>query len=125
MMHEWDGTVASAISHPIAPRLAPMDPIIPEHSRLRAAITERLNAHDLLGVMDHGAPEDEYDPEMEDFAALIAAGTPITSEVVATVWHKWFGDSFGETTGEPEPPTAAMEALAADLQAIQRSFVQY
>lgn len=93
--------------------------ITPEHARLRAAITERLNAHDLLGVLDLGAPEDEYDPEMEDFAVLMATGTPITAEVVATVWHKWFGDSFGETTGEPEPPTAGMTALAADLQAVQ------
>ena len=41
---------------------------------LKAAITERLNAHDLLGVLDHGAPEDEYDPEMKDFAKLIAEG---------------------------------------------------
>ncbi|AOT04714.1 hypothetical protein [Arthrobacter sp. U41] len=95
-----------------------MDITTPEYARLRAAIIERLNAHDLLGVMDHGAPEDECDPEMEDFAALIAAGTPITPEVVATVWNKWFGDSMGETAGEPEPPTSGMVALAADLQSI-------
>ena len=74
------------------------------------------HAHDPLGVLPHGAPEDEYDSEMENFAALIGAGTPITPDVVATVWHEW----FGETTGEPELPTSGMEALAADLQAIQR-----
>jgi hypothetical protein len=96
-----------------------MDTSTPEYARLRAAITERLNAHDLLGVLDLGAPADEYDPEMEDFAALIAARETITPEVVATVWHKWFGDSFGETAGQPAPPTSAMVALAADLQAIQ------
>jgi hypothetical protein len=56
--------------------MALMEPITPEYTRLREAITERLNAHDLIGVMDHGAPATEYDPEMEDFAALIAAGTP-------------------------------------------------
>lgn len=54
---------------------------------MRTAITEQLNAHDLLGVMDQAAPEDAYGPEMEDFAALIAAGTTITPEVVAAVWH--------------------------------------
>lgn len=97
-----------------------MDTNSPELSVLKAAITERLNAHDLLGVLPHGAPEDEYDPEMEDFAALIDAGTPITPEVVATVWHKWFGTSFGETGGEPEEPTTAMGALATDLQAVAR-----
>jgi hypothetical protein len=76
-------------------------------------------------ISHHGAPEDEYDSEMEDFAALITAGTPITPEVVATVWHKWFGDSQGNTDGEPEPATSGMEALAADLQVIQSGFVQY
>jgi hypothetical protein len=102
-----------------------MDPITPEYPRLRTAITERLNAHDLLGVLPHGAPEAEYDPEMQDFAALITAGAPITPEVVATVWHKWFGTSYGDPTGEVEPPTPAMAALAADLQEVQRGFVQY
>lgn len=96
-----------------------METTTPEYALLRAAITERLNAHDLLGVLPHGAPETEYDPEMEDFAALIAAGTSITPDVVATVWHKWFGDSLGEAAGEPEPPTSAMEALAADLKVLQ------
>lgn len=37
---------------------------------------------------------------------------------------KWFGDSRGNT-GEPEPPTPAMVALSADLQDVQRTFVQY
>jgi hypothetical protein len=105
--------------------MALMDTITPEYARLRAAVTERLNAHDLAGVMDHGAPATEYDPEMEDFAVLIAAGTPITPEVVASVLHKWFGDSQGDSTGEPEPPTPAMTALAADLQDIESDFVHY
>ena len=98
-----------------------MDTVTPEYTRLREAITERLNAHDLFGVMDHGAPVTEYDPEMEDFAALITAGGPITPEVVAAVWHKW----FGEPSEDPAAPTVGMEAMAADLQAIQRGFVQY
>jgi hypothetical protein len=61
---------------------------------------------------------------MEDLAALIADGEVIIPEVVATVWHKWFGDSLGETTGEPEPPTAGMSALAADLQTLQQDFAR-
>lgn len=95
-----------------------MEALTPETARLRAAVTERLNAHDLLGVLELGAPADEYDPEMEDFAWLIAEGEVITPEVVATVWHKW----FGEPTEEPEPPTSGMAALAADLQSIQQDF---
>jgi hypothetical protein len=95
--------------------MAPMDTKNPEYDRLRSAVTERLNVHDLEGVMDHGAPASEYDPEAEDFARLIAAGEPITPEVVAAVWHKWFGDP----SEKPETSTPAMEDLAADLQNFQ------
>jgi hypothetical protein len=48
-----------------------------------------------------------------DFVQLLAAGEPITPEVVAAVWHKWFGDPE-----QPEPPTAEMGGLAFDLQAL-------
>ena len=82
------------------------------------AVTAILNAHDLLGVLELGAPADEYDPEMQDFVLLKAAGTFITPEVVAMVWHKWFGDA----KEEPEPPTSGMVSLAADLQSLQQGF---
>lgn len=107
----------------IAPKMALMEPVTPEYTRLRQALTEFLNAHDLAGVMEHGAPGNEYDPEMEDFVALIARGEPVTPESVAAVWHKWFGDSQSNSIGEPEPPNPAMAALAADLQEFQHSFV--
>ena len=106
---------------PIAPRMAPMDPVTPAYARLRSAVTELLNAHDLAGVIAHGAPDTEYDPEMEDFAALITAGGAITPEAVAAVWHKWFGDP----SEPPGQPTQGMDALAADLQAVQGGFLQY
>jgi hypothetical protein len=102
--------------------MTPMDTTSPSQGRLNSTVTAILNAHDLLGVLDLGAPETEYDPEMEDFAALITAGTAITPEVVARVWHKWFGDSFGNVEGDPEPPSSAMAALAGDLQYIQHGF---
>lgn len=85
-----------------------------DYARLREAVTACLNSHDLLGVLDLGAPADEYDPEMEDFVQLLAAREPITPEVVAVGWHKWFGDP----SEQAEPPTAEMEALASDLQAL-------
>lgn len=85
-----------------------------DSARLREAVTACLNTHDLLGVLDLGAPADEYNPEMEDFVQLLAAGEPITPEVVAGVWHKWFGDP----SEQPGPPTAEMSALASDLQAL-------
>lgn len=67
--------------------------------------------------MAHGAPLDEYAPEAKDFAWMLAAGVPITAVVVARVWGKWFGE------GAPVEPTPAMEALAADLQAIPGQLV--
>src|SRR5687768_11861270 len=90
-----------------------MDTTTGDYARLREAVTSHLNVHDLLGVLDLGAPADEYEPEMEDFVRLIAEGMSITPEVVAGVWHKWFGDP----SGQPGPPSSEMEALAIDLQA--------
>lgn len=97
-----------------------MDTSTPEYARLLDAITACLAEHDLSGVMDHGAPADEYAPEAADFARYMAAGRTITPDVVATVWHEWFGDSADT---RPEP-ASAMEALAADLQAIRNGFAQ-
>ena len=54
-----------------------MEPVTPQDTLLRSTITERLNAHAPDGVMAHGAPGNEYDPEMEDFAALMAHGETI------------------------------------------------
>ncbi|MBT2550567.1 hypothetical protein [Arthrobacter sp. ISL-65] len=93
--------------------MAPIDITNPTDSRLREAVTEILNAHDLAVVMTHGAPDSEYDPEMKDLVTLIKGGTAITPDVVAGVWHKWFGDG----ADEPERPTSAMTALADDLLA--------
>lgn len=90
-----------------------MDTTTGDHARLCEAVTACLNTHDLLGVLDLGAPADEYAPEMKEFVQLLAAGEPVTPEAVACVWHKWLGDP-----SEPGPPTAEMGALASDLQAL-------
>lgn len=61
--------------------MTPMDTITPDDARLRAAVTERLNSHDLLGVLELGAPADEYGPEMEDFARMIRSpGTGVNQQ---------------------------------------------
>lgn len=96
----------------------------PEYRALQAAVTERLNAHDLLGVMDLGVSEDEYDPEMRDFVQLMRAGVTITPEVVATVWHKWFGTGDGGPAGGVDPATSGMEALASDLEACRQNWLR-
>ncbi|MDQ0664741.1 hypothetical protein QFZ35_003239 [Arthrobacter ulcerisalmonis] len=83
-------------------------------ARLRDAVSTCLNKHDLLGVLSLGAPADEYDPEAEDFTSLLATGEPITADVVAGVWHNWFGDPSLPASA----PTPEMAALALDLQAL-------
>ena len=97
-----------------------MDARTQEYRRLRREVTACVSAHDLLGVLDD-APPDEYDPEIEDFTRLIAKGEPITAEVVAAVWHKWFGDS----KGAPPQPTLRMTALANDLRTFQREYASH
>ena len=88
-----------------------------EYDRLRDSVLACLTRHDLVGVMGHGAPGDEYAPEAEDFARRIVEGTPVTPGLVAIVWHHWLGDPSDE-----RQLTSGMEALAADLQNIQRDF---
>lgn len=61
--------------------MAPKDIIKPTARRLRTAVTDVLNAHHLLGVLDLGAPADEYDPEMKDVVRLIEDGSIITPEM--------------------------------------------
>ena len=84
------------------------------HAPLRDAVSACLNKHDLLGVLSLGAPADEYEPEAEDFTRLLEAGEPITADVVAGVWQKWFGNPSRQATA----PTREMAALAHDLQAL-------
>jgi hypothetical protein len=94
-----------------------METITQEYARLRDSVLACLTGHDLVGVMDHGAAENEYAPEAEDFARRIVEGTPVTPELVAAVWHHWFGDP----SDEPQL-TSAVEAMAAGLQAIQDAY---
>ena len=55
-----------------------------------------LNAEDPLGLLAMGAPEDEYDPEVQDF---ISRSTPVTQARVREVFIKWFGEANGRLDG--------------------------
>lgn len=76
-----------------------------------------IRRHDPEGLMDLGAPPDEYAPEAEDFARLLASGASITPEVTRDVWEGWFGPGSGFVEyGGP----AAIAALAQELQDLRR-----
>ncbi|HEX3785242.1 MAG TPA: hypothetical protein VHX38_36765 [Pseudonocardiaceae bacterium] len=75
-----------------------------------------LNAHDPAGLLNAGAPDDEYTPEAEDFASRLREGQPITRQVVIDVWERWFGPDSGYVQlATPED----LDSLAATLDALR------
>jgi hypothetical protein len=49
-----------------------------------------VNREDPVGLLDPGAPQDEYDPEVGDLIKLREA---VTAEQVSAVFLRWFGGS--------------------------------
>jgi len=49
-----------------------------------------VNREDPVGLLDAGAPQDEYDPEVGDLINLHEA---VTAEQVSAVFLHWFGGS--------------------------------
>jgi hypothetical protein len=50
-----------------------------------------INELDPAQLLAQGYPADEYDPEIEDFANLLAKRQPLTPKQVYDVLEKWFG----------------------------------
>lgn len=57
------------------------------------AVRAVVNGEDPVGLIAMGAPDDEYDPEIED---LITWRGPVSPESVAEVFHRWFGEGAGD-----------------------------
>lgn len=55
-----------------------------------------------MGITIDDLKADEYRAEAKDFTLLISQGETVTPELVATIWHKWFGDE----SEEPRAPDA-------------------
>ncbi len=60
------------------------------------AVREVVNREDPVGLLGAGAPEDEYDPEVED---LIKWRGAVTAQQVAAVFLHWFGQSGAMPSG--------------------------
>lgn len=84
----------------------------------RAFVATRaiVNEHDLIALLEMGAPEDEYDPEVTDLVRLVLREEPIDEEAVDEVWVRWFGDNY-RMSG-----TDALASLTNDLRSLQTEF---
>jgi hypothetical protein len=49
-----------------------------------------VNREDPVGLLDMGAPEDEYEPEVRD---LVKWRKTVTAEQVSAVFLRWLGES--------------------------------
>jgi hypothetical protein len=64
-------------------------------------------------LLAQGYPIEEYEPEVEDFANLLAKGKSLTPKQVGDVLEKWFGPGSEQFIPADIPP-----ALAERLNAL-------
>lgn len=79
-------------------------------------VRDLINTEDPIGLIAMGAPEDEYDPEIED---LIKWREPVSSEAVAEVFLRWFGSGVGDLS----PDTARRIATGINEARLRHSRV--
>lgn len=61
-----------------------------EVEQVRARVRRVVDEADPEGLLELGAPPDEYDPEIDDLTRLVVSGR-VTVESVLAVWERWFG----------------------------------
>jgi hypothetical protein len=62
-----------------------------DYADYRQAMRELFNQVDPMALIDGGAPEDEYDPEIGD---LLRWRKPVTSQDISSVFERWFSTSI-------------------------------
>ncbi|MEU4830158.1 hypothetical protein [Streptosporangium sp. NPDC023615] len=83
------------------------------------SIHRMIELRDPEGLLKAGAPDDEYEPEVKDLAALVRGENVITAESVAAVFDHWFGETSTWTTrcpGEVSQVAAELEAMRSRLR---------
>jgi hypothetical protein len=58
--------------------------------RVKAAV----DAVDPVGLLGLGAPDDEYDPEVEELAGWLRGGGQLTPQVIVDVFDRWFWPGY-------------------------------
>ena len=70
--------------------MASVHDVLMDLSQFFLAVRTVVNREDPVGLLDAGAPQDEYDPEVGDLIQLHEA---VTAEQVSAVFLRWFGGS--------------------------------
>lgn len=70
-----------------------------QYKALRAAITNAINRADPVGLLDLGAPQDEYDPEVGTILPRLS--TASSANDVLTIVHEEFVRWFGTDNAGP------------------------
>lgn len=71
-----------------------------ESSAFFLAVRSIVNREDPVGLLDMGAPEDEYDIEVKDLIKLTRSNSaPVTAKQVRVMFLYWFGEP-GEMPSE-------------------------
>lgn len=73
-----------------------------------------MNEVDPEGLLRRGAPANEYDPEIADFAAAIEQDVHVSEAFVRSTWARWFYAAAGER--------ACLVELTRRLEDLQRAW---
>ena len=84
-----------------------------------AQVLEVVNYYDPENLLAIGAPADEYECEVHDLSVRIRSGEPMTSDVVRTVWERWFGPGSCLSARMIDDD---LEEFASRLDAVRRQF---
>ena len=78
-----------------------------------AAILKEFDLSEIGFDGEFGAPDDEYEPEARDLAALLSVRKVGFADVVA-VWLKWFDDDLTRVQVDRDALVAALNASRSE-----------
>jgi len=78
-----------------------------------AAVLKEFDLSGIFAAAGEFAPDDEYEPEARDLAALLAVRKVVFADVVA-VWLKWFDDDLSRVPVDRVALVAALNASRAE-----------
>jgi hypothetical protein len=84
-----------------------------KHDALVAAVTRAIQDADPMGLLNLGAPTDEYSPEIGTIVPRLAAATEATDvfRVLREEFVRWFGADAGREEVYAEPARRIWEAV--------------